>query len=251
MGIDWEYYFDDAPDIGRAYEDAIEDYKCRYEEDDSYRPRYVKSERCSGVWNGSNISFKKVWSGYTFTDDECKKLLNGEVIEINGVIFSKTGHVYCVKGKLEEGEYKGKKFVGFNPVEKPEVVMFKTWCQYTFTDEELRTLVAGEEIFIEKFVSKEGREFSAYVQYDKELKKIVPRFPSGSAITAINGAVAKKLYEEYCGFDAKDNKQGANVSQADFLRVIRFVMSDGGQELIKKYSDQNFDWSSLIAISDE
>ena len=39
-------------------------------------------ERAEGTWNGKKVSFKKVWSGHEFTDEEVEKLLNGEEIVI-------------------------------------------------------------------------------------------------------------------------------------------------------------------------
>lgn len=68
----------------------------------------------TGNWNGKEIRVKKVWSGHTFTQEEIKSLLSGEIITFDAVS-KKTGNSYKAKGKLEEQEYEGRKFVGFKP----------------------------------------------------------------------------------------------------------------------------------------
>lgn len=70
-------------------------------------------ERCYGKWNGKDISFKKIYSGYTFSETECKILLSGGEIQINNLTSKKSGKQFSVKGKLANQTYNGHKFVGF------------------------------------------------------------------------------------------------------------------------------------------
>ena len=107
MGIDWEDILDaDGDDLSDVY-DA---YVARAEE----RTPYVNpGDYCVGIWRGTTVRFKKTFSNHTFTDEECAKLLAGEVIEFPAT--TKDGREYIAKGKLENSEYKGHKYVGFKP----------------------------------------------------------------------------------------------------------------------------------------
>jgi len=73
-------------------------------------------DRYSGVWKatGNKIRFKREWSGVRFSDEQCKDLLNSEIIVFEA-ISNKTGKPYIVKGSLAEKEFNGKKYVGFEP----------------------------------------------------------------------------------------------------------------------------------------
>ena len=59
------------------------------------------------------IRIKKEWGGHTFTDEEIKKLFNGDVISFQAT--SSKGTTYTAKGKLKEQTYNGTKFWGFKP----------------------------------------------------------------------------------------------------------------------------------------
>ena len=142
-------------------------------------------ERYEGTWNGQSVKFKREWSGHKFTDDECERLCNGEVIEIEAVS-SKTGNTFKCKGKLEEQTYNGRDFVGFkadfsggsgggNSNKVPD-----EWCQHKFTDAEKDILQAGGSISCDDFVSaKKGSKFKAKVHFgknDKGFMGIIPEF---------------------------------------------------------------------------
>lgn len=128
-------------------------------------------ERYEGQLNGKAVKFKKVWSGHTFTDDECQALCNGEEIEIEAVS-SKTGNPFKCKGILAEQEYNGHKYVGFkrtgfvndNSRSGGGNIPDK-WAGHKFTDEELTLLQAGMAVSCTDFVSKKGSKFSAKVHY--------------------------------------------------------------------------------------
>ncbi|MBW8014510.1 type IA DNA topoisomerase [Lactobacillus helveticus] len=67
--------------------------------------------RATGVFNGKNINFNRVWGGHRFTNEEVQKLLVGETISFK--LKNKRGIEYLVSGKLAKQIYKGKSFVGF------------------------------------------------------------------------------------------------------------------------------------------
>ena len=127
-----------------------------------------EKEKVTGIWNGNEISFNRVWGEYTFSDEEAEKLLAGEKITINV-----KGRQ--VTGSLAEQTYRKHKFVGFKADITPkseqegyvtgtwngkEVAFKREWGGHTFTDEEIEHLLAGEEITI-RSKSKKGRDYEA------------------------------------------------------------------------------------------
>ena len=163
-----------------------------FEKTDFLNNNQNQADRCTGVWNGKNVSFKKEWGGHKFTDDECQRLLNGEEIEILGLV-SKSGSTYGVKGKLSEQTYNGKKFVGFEKtgfagnnnaaggasqypqkekysgVFKGQNVSFnRTWGGHRFTDAECEALCRGEEIKITGLKSSSGTTYGVKGKLTKQ-----------------------------------------------------------------------------------
>ena len=69
--------------------------------------KYVKKEKYTGIWNGAETSFSRVWGGYRFTDEECELMLKGEKITIS----SSKGKKFT--GTLAKQSFKGVEFVGF------------------------------------------------------------------------------------------------------------------------------------------
>lgn len=135
------------------------------------------SERCKGVFNGKEVSFKKSWGGHDFTDEECEKLLNGE--EITFTYTRKDGTEDTATGSLGDSEYQGKKFFGFvsKQVDRKatmvttderyvgmfngEKISFKRdWGGHHFTDEECEQMLRGEKLSFPA-VSKAGKEYTA------------------------------------------------------------------------------------------
>lgn len=134
-------------------------------------------EKYEGTWNGRNVKFNRVYCGHRFTDDECKKLCNGEEIEVQGLVSAKTGNTYGVVGRLSEQEYNGNKFIGFERLGFADKKGCpNSWCGHTFTQDEKTKLENGEEIFVEGLKSKAGKIFSANLSYDSKENKITPRF---------------------------------------------------------------------------
>ncbi|MFD4574723.1 DNA topoisomerase [Streptomyces sp. NPDC058417] len=135
--------------------------------------------RAEGVWQAApggpkKVAFKKVWSGHTFGDDEVTKLLAGETISFGAR--SVEGKPFTATGALGVGDYKGRKFVGFQ-LEVPHRPT--KWSGRTFTPAEVTALLAGQSLEIDDFVSaRTGKTFGCRVSWDAKAKKIVPDFGS-------------------------------------------------------------------------
>lgn len=137
-------------------------------------------------WNSKKDKFKKIWSGHTFTDDECVKLAAGETIEIEAVS-SKSGNPFKCRGHLEESTYKGRKYLGFKCLEfvndgKPHFGngVPASWCGHKFTAAEKKKLEDGKAIKVKGCVSKKtGKTFDCTLEYKDDgsgQKRIVPSF---------------------------------------------------------------------------
>lgn len=139
---------------------------------------------------GETISFNKEWGGYTFSDAEVQALLNGDTIEIEPTS-AKSGKKYKVSGKLDKGEYKGKKFWGFKADFKSaddydiHTAPFpESWSGYKFTKEDEKKLRAGEKIKIKAISAKTKKPFEVEITFGiGEYKgnkswKIIPHFDS-------------------------------------------------------------------------
>lgn len=133
-----------------------------------------------GVWQAApggptNVAFKRIWSGHEFDDAEIEKLLAGETISFQAT--SKAGKPYTATGSLGIGEFKGRKYVGFQ-LEVPDKPT--SWSGRTFTPAEVDALLAGRQLEITDFVSaRTGKTFGCKVSWDARAKKIVPDFGSG------------------------------------------------------------------------
>ena len=128
-------------------------------------------ERFTGLWNGEQVSPKRVFRGHRFTDEEVDALLAGETIQIRG-LKAKTGNEYGVYGKLDHCSFTNSdgeevNYIGFNQEGfLGNDTIPETFCQHTFTDAERTKLEAGEEIFCEGLIGKSGKMFNAYCTWD-------------------------------------------------------------------------------------
>lgn len=136
------------------------------------RPTGAPKEKYNGTWKGKKVSFTREWSGHRFTDDECEALCRDEEIEIADCVSAKTGKTFGVKGKLEKQTFNGHSYVGFKSLgflnsngSKSGKNIPASWCQHTFTDDEMAALEAGTEIYVQGLVSKANKVFSAYISY--------------------------------------------------------------------------------------
>lgn len=147
----------------------------------------AEKERAEGTWavTGKAVAFNRKWGGHRFTDEEVSALLAGETIDFSGT--AKSGNTYDVYGKLAEGEFKGRKYVGFQKEgfgrrgADGGLLPPAAWCKHTFTRAELDTLAAGDAVEATDFVSKKGTTFSTSVTWDKGENKIVPDFGKGGS----------------------------------------------------------------------
>ncbi|MEU7155990.1 DNA topoisomerase [Streptomyces chrestomyceticus] len=139
----------------------------------------VGTARAEGVWQDApggpkKVVFKKIWSGHEFSDDEVAKLLAGERISFE--VKSKGGKPFTATGALGVGDFKGRKFVGFQleGLDKPT-----KWSGRAFTPAEVTALLAGRTLEIDGFVSgRTGKLFGCKVRWDAKAKKIIPDFGS-------------------------------------------------------------------------
>ncbi len=69
-----------------------------------------EKERVSGIWNGKEVSFNRIWGNHRFSDEEVSALLNNETITIEATSKGKT---YISNGKLSNLTYKGRNYVGY------------------------------------------------------------------------------------------------------------------------------------------
>ena len=128
-------------------------------------------EKCEGTWKrtGQAVSFNRQWGGnnhwkgHRFTDEECTKLLNGEVVSFDAVSSKK--NAYTAVGTLEAGVFNGKPFHGFkvdfdkrDPAASPVPTAL---CGHKFSADERKRLEAGEKIYVDGMRSKKGKLFGA------------------------------------------------------------------------------------------
>ncbi|MFJ1954376.1 DNA topoisomerase [Streptomyces microflavus] len=142
--------------------------------------KQVGPARAEGVWQAApggpkKVTFKKIWSGHEFGDDEVAKLLAGETISF--VATSKANKSFTATGALGVGDFKGRKFVGFQPEELDRPTK---WSGRTFTPAEVTSLLVGKSLEIDDFFSAQTRKtFGCKVSWDAKAKKIIPDFGSG------------------------------------------------------------------------
>ncbi|MFE7115305.1 DNA topoisomerase [Streptomyces sp. NPDC057654] len=139
--------------------------------------KQVVAARAEGVWQAApggpkKVAFKRIWADHEFSDDEVVKLLEGETISFTAR--SKAGKPYTATGALGVGDFKGRRFVGFQ-LEVPDKPT--KWSGRTFTPAEVTALLAGQALEIDGFVStRNGKTFGCRVSWDAKAKKIVPSF---------------------------------------------------------------------------
>lgn len=68
-------------------------------------------EKVKGVWNGEEVTFKRVWNGHYFSDDEVKRLLAGESVTLESI--NRWGKPSSATGSLKHYTYKGRDCFGF------------------------------------------------------------------------------------------------------------------------------------------
>lgn len=132
---------------------------------------FEKKEKYAGVWNGQQVAFNRKFSTHRFTDEECEALLRGETLLITGLV-NKNGEEYSVKGKLDNCEFNGVKYVGFDQTEYIQVGIPKKYLKHEFTDDERNLLERGEKVLIKGYWSeKKQKYFDAPTKFNKDTGK--------------------------------------------------------------------------------
>ena len=143
----------DANAIQRSVIDVFMEHK-----DSAYNGQvlraYDEKPKAQGQWNGQTVQINSSWGSHEFTPQELEDLFAG-----NKISFMYNGNL--VSGCLAQQSYKGKKFIGFKADEpekkegyvygtfKGKEIHFKSsWSGHEFTEDEIRALLAGEEISI-------------------------------------------------------------------------------------------------------
>lgn len=146
----------------------------------------VQKERAEGTWSqtGKPVAFSRVWGGYRFSDEDVQNLLDGNVISFEGT--STDGKKFDVYGKLANGTFQGRKFIGFQKLGFGKVdaqgnaVLPGQFLGHQFTDAEKKALLAGEKISVAGLVGKSGKPFTGDLQWGEakpgEGKKIIMTF---------------------------------------------------------------------------
>ncbi|MDR0899907.1 MAG: type IA DNA topoisomerase [Lactobacillaceae bacterium] len=128
-------------------------------------PGLGKVEKTEVVFNDKKVQIPKTWSGHTFTEDEFEKLLDGQTIKVTAKS-SKTGRNFEANIHIGEEVYKGKKQTKIIPeflesstkadgdkiqavIDGKEISYKKKWGTHTFTEEEIKSLSAGQTITFE------------------------------------------------------------------------------------------------------
>ena len=127
---------------------------------------FAEKEYFEGTWQGRQVKFNRTFRGKRLTDDECRRLCSGEIIEIDGLV-AKNGNKYGVTGQLADLEYNGHPYVGVNQIGFIERIP-AVWCNHTFTPDEIAALEAGVPVELTDAVSKRtGKTFSCSVTWKK------------------------------------------------------------------------------------
>lgn len=128
---------------------------------------YADKEYWEGQWNGRQVRFNRSFRGKRLTDEECRRLCDGETIDIPGLV-AKSGSKYGVRGKLADLEYNGKKYVGVEQDGFLETIPDQ-WCGHTFTEDERTLLEMGKKVELTDAVSKRtGKTFSCKVSWGEQ-----------------------------------------------------------------------------------
>jgi len=133
----------------------------------------VNDDKYTGTWHGREVSFKKKWAGYVFSEEECVKLCNGEKLELT--VTKPDGSTYGAVVALADLEYNGHKYVGANLVRFAETEDNKRYSgvwkgkEYSFnrefrghifTDEECRILFNGGSVEVHGLKSQKGKTYA-------------------------------------------------------------------------------------------
>lgn len=144
----------------------------------------------TGMFNGSQVSFKREFGGHHFTDEECEALLTGETLTLD--LKSRTGKNFTADCALGDQSFNGRSWFGIgikafakkketkkraastrkktapaDPAERytgswngKEVSFKRDFSGHHFSDAECEALLKGEVLTL-KLRSRTGKEFTA------------------------------------------------------------------------------------------
>lgn len=137
-----------------------------------------QKELAKGKYKGKNITFNRVWAKHRFTDDEVKKLLADETIHIEAK--KKNGETFECDGKLQKQTFNGYEFWGFGMIQYPDkekatgifkgekIEFNRVWGTHRFTDDEVKKLLADEEITFKAKTKNGVSEFECTGKLEKQ-----------------------------------------------------------------------------------
>jgi DNA topoisomerase-3 len=130
---------------------------------------YKSHGKVEGTFEGQDIKISDGWGDHNFTEDEIKKLFNGETITIES-----KGKKFT--GKLMEQEIpngKGKTYWGFGLIydtytgvyapEGKEITFARKAMGHEFSDAECEELLAGKTVKFEAYSEKKKKSYTAEV----------------------------------------------------------------------------------------
>ena len=170
---------------------------------------------------GEEVIFKREWGRKTFTDEECRKLANGE--EISFPYESRTGQKFpSLTGKLmPQTDEEGNSHLTFTPsfiYDCPP-----GYCGVTFSEQEKDVLKSGGTIRRKDFVSRSGRTFAANLHLENG--RIVAQFDNEKTPNKIkldpklgenNKPMAKNTFAEDL---FKASNDGLNPAEVEENRI--------------------------------
>lgn len=133
--------------------------------------QYKQVDKATGIFapTGQEVSFKSESHGHKFTQEEINTLLSGGELTLDLPKKDKSGTYEGIL-YLGEGNYNGKTYFGVQmkfPIKVPNSL-----CERTFTQQEKDLLEQGEEIYLEGYKSKSGKEFNAFTKFNKTTGRI-------------------------------------------------------------------------------
>ena len=126
----------------------------QYNLDNLNLPKRTPKEIVTGIWNGQEVAFNRHYSSHRFDDHEVEQLLAGKTLTIE--ITTPKG-TFKVRGRLDNMEYQGRRYIGFNGEFVRDDVVTGSWqgetvtfknqfAGHLFTPSEIQKLLTGETI---------------------------------------------------------------------------------------------------------
>lgn len=211
-----------------------------------------EKERVSGIWSvsGKEETITRTWGVHRFSDEEVKKLFDGDTITFE---MQYKGVILNVSGNLQENEFKGHKFIGFTKTESsvngytgektnmkcprcgkmiessPKVYScsdkncgWALWKDnkyfnaigYKLTDARAKELITKGKLLAKGLTSKAGKKYDAYIVLGDNGKYPTFSMEFPNKIGGSNGKGTKESLGNcpLCGKPVYDNGKGYGCS---------------------------------------